>query len=103
MTKPSGSLSIWQASQQNTSLARLISIHAASKQNWHCVEPLIPLHLLSASRPGPVQEGVWTLYADNPGTATKLRHLKPRLLEKLVHENAGVTDIKIKTHQPTGR
>lgn len=61
------------------------------RQVW---EAIAPPALLAATRPGALQRGMLTVYADNGAIAAKLRQQAQRLLAKLQERGLEVTAIR---------
>ena len=77
-------------------LQRLQQRIQESNARFEAIKECIPAALLSFIRPGPVDEGQWTLLVSNPAVATKLRHLQPLLEDALRAHDWPVGSLRIK-------
>ena len=77
-------------------LSALLDSHRHARACHSLVEPLLPSGLASQLGPGPLQDGVWTIFAAGPSSAAKARQLLPRLLGRLQESRADVREVKVK-------
>ena len=80
---------------ETPTLAGLLASHAQAHRCFEVVLPLLPSGLASQLRAGPVEGGVWTLFAAGPASAAKARQLLPALRERL-QAGHGVREVKVK-------
>lgn len=78
-----GTLPLGQALDHNTTLATLLARVQAGRDRYDALRSLLPPELLDAVRPGPLLDDGWTLLADGPTAAAKLRQWLPRLADHL--------------------
>ncbi len=90
------SVSLLQASQNNTSLARLMDIHRDSNVRLQAITALIPAALRPSVKAGPIEQGVWCLLVANTTTAAKLRQLLPAFEAQLRVNGLDVKTIRLK-------
>lgn len=97
-TKPSvpNSLPIGKVLMQAEPLQRLQQRIQESKDRFEAVKGCIPAALLSYIKPGPVDEGQWTLLVSNTAVAAKLRHLQPLMEDALRAHDWRVCSLRIK-------
>jgi hypothetical protein len=76
-------------------------LHEA-RAHFDTVAPLLPPGLRADVRPGPVEDGVWTLLAAHNPAAAKLRQLSPLLLQRLQQAGWQGTAIKVRVQPRTG-
>ena len=90
------SRSLAEALRGVPTVAGVLAGHREAAACYALVEPLLPSGLASQLRPGPLQEGTWTLFAAGNASAAKTRQLLPRLLERLQAVRADVQAVKVK-------
>ncbi|HEX6362666.1 MAG TPA: DciA family protein [Albitalea sp.] len=90
------SLPIADALQRSAPLALLRQRLEDSKARFAAVHDLLPAALARHVRPGPVDEAAWCLLAANAAVAAKLRHLVPRLEERLHQRGWQVTAVRVR-------
>jgi len=67
-----------------------------SNARFAAIHALLPAALAQHVRPGPVDEGGWSLLAANASVAAKLRQLQPRLEDVLRERGWQGSAIRIK-------
>ncbi|MEN9419445.1 MAG: hypothetical protein RI988_3065 [Pseudomonadota bacterium] len=90
------SRSLADALEATPTVAGVLAGHREAAACYVLIEPLLPSGLASQLRPGPLQEGTWTLFAAGNASAAKARQLLPRLLERLQAVRADVQAVKVK-------
>jgi hypothetical protein len=85
-----------RAIESSSTLAGLLSGHRRSQACMQTVRVALPQPLQALVRAGPIDEGVWTLFAQHAAAASKLRQFLPNLLERLSTVAPDVKDIKVK-------
>ncbi len=103
--------SLSEALQAAPTVAGVLAGHREAQACYALIEPLLPSGLASQLRPGPLQDGTWTLFAAGNASAAKVRQLLPRLAERLQASRGDVKVVKVKivprqedsTRQPGGR
>lgn len=96
MKRAPPSVTLLQASQNNSSLALLMHQHRESALRLQAITALIPVNLRSSIKAGPIDETAWCLLLDNNSTAAKLRQLLPALEAHLRTQGLGVKTIRLK-------
>jgi hypothetical protein len=101
MTTPSAPrrphpVTLQQAAEDSPTLARLAQLARESGEQLKAIEPLIPLALRSAVRPGPIDGLSWCLLVDSNAAAAKLRQVLPALLGRLREHGSRITSIRLK-------
>jgi hypothetical protein len=94
-------LSVREVLGQAGPLAQLLQRAQESKARLQVVASVLPAGLLSAIRPGPLDEEGWLLLVDHGAAAAKLRQLLPRLEQALQDKGWQATPIKVRI-QPRG-
>ena len=77
-------------------LAGLLAGHRQSQACYQQILPRLPTALRPLVRPGPIDEGCWTLFAEHAAAASKLRQLLPLLLEAVTAQEQRVRELKVK-------
>ncbi len=77
-------------------LTRLMDRLRESNAMFATIRPLLPAALAPSVRPGPLDEAGWSLLSANAAVAAKLRHLMPRLEDRLRENGHAVAAIRIK-------
>jgi hypothetical protein len=85
-----------RAIEGSSTLAGLLSGHRRSRSGFQLVQPHLPAAMRTLVRPGPIDEGCWTLFAEHAAAASKLRQLLPLLLDAVAVRDPGIKDIKVK-------
>ena len=76
-------LPLAEALGRSAALTSLRARLADSDARFEAIRAAVPAGLLPHLRPGPVDDGGWSLLAANAAVASKLRQLQPRLEETL--------------------
>jgi len=90
------SLPIADALQRSAPLALLRQRLQDSNARFAAIRGLLPPALALHVKPGPVDDDCWSLLAANASVAAKLRHLLPRLEERLLERGWKVIPIRIR-------
>ena len=96
--RPTPARHVGDAIEASASLAALLAGHRRSQACFEALRPRLPGLLRSVVRPGPIDEGRWTLFAENGAAAAKLRQLAPDLLAAASCRDPGITELKIRIH-----
>jgi Dna[CI] antecedent, DciA len=91
---------VGQVLESTPSLAGLLGGHRRAQACYARVAHLLPPPLGTQVRPGPIDGGVWTLFAAHGGAAAKLRQALPTLLAAVAHEDPPITEIRVKVLPP---
>lgn len=98
-----GTLALRDALDDSEPLARLMQRVAGSRRRLDVVRPLVPASLLSALRPGPLDDdGSWTVLASHNAAAAKLRQLLPQLERALHDAGCPCPRITVRVRPPQG-
>jgi len=84
-----------QALQEHPTLAGLLQGHRQSQQWWAEVSRTLG-PLAAQVRPGPIEQGCWTLLAAHGSAAAKLRQWVPLLIEQLQAQGHEVREVRVK-------
>lgn len=101
MNRRHQSVTLFQASQDSPTLARLTELTRDSVARLKAVESLIPAPLRPAVKAGPIEGPVWCLILDNNAAAAKIRQLLPALEAHLRVKGCKLSSIRLKV-QVTG-
>jgi hypothetical protein len=85
-----------RAIEASPSLAGLLAGHRRSQQCFAQVRTVLPELLRALVRPGPIEEGSWTLFAQHASAASKLRQWLPTLVERAAEREPTIKEIKVK-------
>jgi len=96
MKRAPPSVTLLQASQNNSSLALLMNQHRESTRRLQAITALIPESLRNGVKAGPIDETAWCLLLNNNSTAAKLRQLLPALEAHLRVNGLAVKSIRLK-------
>jgi hypothetical protein len=96
MNRPQPSVTLLQASQNNSNLARLMELNRDSNVRLQAIANLIPTALRPDVKAGPIEAGVWCLLLGNTTTAAKLRQLLPAFEAHLRSNGLAVKTIRLK-------
>ncbi len=77
-------------------LAGLLAGHRQSQACFQLILPRLPAAIRPMVRPGPIDEGCWTLFAEHAAAASKLRQLLPLLLDAVTAHERSVRELKVK-------
>jgi hypothetical protein len=92
-TKP---LSLYQATQNSPTLARLCELAAESSACLKIIEPLLPTTIRPWVKPGPIDDTHWCLIVSSNAIASKVRQLIPALESRLQSSGKAVGSIRLK-------
>lgn len=90
------SVPIRQVLAQAEPLQRLQQRLRDSRARFDAVRGCLPPMLLPHLRPGPLDEGQWTLLATSQAVAAKLRHLQPHIEAALRDQGWPACTLRIK-------
>lgn len=96
MNRHPPSVTLLQASQNNSGLSRLMDISRESNARLQTITALIPPALRNDVAAGPIEDGVWCLLLTNNTTAAKLRQLLPAFEAHLRVNSLEVNSIRLK-------
>lgn len=85
-----------RAIESSSTLAGLLSGHRRSQACMQAVRDALPPQLQTLVRAGPIEAGVWAVFAQHAAAASKLRQFLPNLLERLKKVAPDITEIKVK-------
>lgn len=91
---PHAAVPIARAIGDSAPLTRLVDRLRESGERFDALRPALPLPMQPHLRPGPIDDHGWTLLADNPAVAAKLRQLLPDLAQHL--QAAGWPPVEIR-------
>ena len=98
-----GTVSLAEALQGNPSLGALLGRWREAQQCMHVAAPILGPDLSASMRPGPVQDGQWTLLAASGGAAAKSRQLLPRITQAVQALGLGVQTVRVRVLPPAQR
>jgi hypothetical protein len=87
---------VGQAIEGSASLASLLAGHRRAQDCFAAVRRLLPFGLDRSVRAGPIQDGQWTLFAQNGAVAAKLRQALPTLLQAVQAREPEVRELRVK-------
>jgi len=87
---------IGAALERSAPLALLRERLRDSTARFDAVRPLLPPLLRAHVKPGPLDEESWSLLADSPAVAAKLRHLQPQLEDELLRQGWKAVTVRIR-------
>ena len=87
---------IGTALERSVPLALLRERLRDSTARFNAVRPLLPAPLCAHVKPGLLDQESWSLLADSPAVAAKLRHLQPRLEAELLQQGWKVVMVRIR-------
>ena len=99
---PKKSVSLYQATQNSPTLARLSDLAVDSSARLKAIENLLPAAIRSSIKPGPIDGAEWCLILSSNAVAAKVRQLLPTLLAQLNNRGWQVNSIRLKI-QTSGR
>jgi len=85
-----------KALSDSVPLAALLAQAQLSRSCLEAVRPVLGDALASQLRPGPIDEGIWTVLAVNGQAAAKARQLVPLLQQAIYQAGIPVTGIRTK-------
>jgi hypothetical protein len=95
-TSPAAAIPFADVMQSTPPLARLFDRLRESNAMFAAIRPLLPPALAASVRPGPLDEGGWSLLGANAAVAAKLRQLAPRFEARLRESGHVVAAVRIK-------
>ncbi len=90
------SVSLYQATQNSPTLARLSDLALDSSARLRAIELLLPMPIRRSIKPGPIDGTEWCLILSNSAVAAKVRQLLPALQAHLNSKGWEVTSIRLK-------
>ena len=93
------SVTIDSALANSAPLASLMARLRESLARLEAIAPLLPAALRPSVHAGPVDPDAWTLLADNPACATKLRQMIPQLEAELVSRGWPRLDVRVRVRR----
>ncbi len=81
---------------QSPVLARLAQQGQESKRWFDTVKFLLPEAIRQAVKPGPIDNTVWCLLAENAAIAARLRQLLPIILAQLAAQGTEINAIRVR-------
>ena len=96
----SGTWTLGAALDQSTPLAQLLQRLQESRARFDALGALLPEALRAAVRPGPLDDGGWTLLVSDGAAAAKLRQLLPAL--QAAQQAAGFTPLAVRVRVQPG-
>ena len=90
------SVSLYQATQNSPTLARLSDLALDSSARLKAVELLLPVAIRPSIKPGPIDGAEWCLILNNSAVAAKVRQLLPALQAHLNSKGWEVNSIRLK-------
>lgn len=88
--------SVSEALVASDTLTSLLGSHRRANACMALVSASLAPALRGQMRPGPVEDGTWTILANHGGAAAKLRQALPTLLEALAAGGENITEIRVK-------
>ena len=98
--KPELAVPLGTALSRSEPLAHLLARLQASQDRYAAVAAALPAPLRSQVAAGPLDDTGWTLMADHPAAAAKLRQFLPMLEAKLQAEGFPTLPVKVKVRPP---
>jgi len=89
-------LSLYQATQNSPTFARLSDLASDSSARLKAIEPLLPIAIRPSIKPGPIDGAEWCLILSNSAIAAKVRQLLPALQAHLNSKGWEVNSIRLK-------
>lgn len=96
MNRRQHSVTLFQASQDSPTLAKLTELSRDSVARLNAIEALIPGPLRSCIKAGPIEGAVWCLLLENNSAAAKVRQLLPAMAAHLRVKGWDVESIRLK-------
>jgi hypothetical protein len=88
------------ALRDSAALARLRERLDDSHRRFLAIQDLLPATLAALVQPGPVDDAGWTLLVANGAAAAKLRHLQPRLEQRLAERGWTAQPLRVRVRAP---
>lgn len=95
-----GTVALSEALEGNPTLGALLGRWRLAQECMQAAVPVLGPALAAVMRPGPVEEGAWTLLAPSGSAAAKARQLLPRLSEAVQARGLGVETVRIRISSP---
>lgn len=96
MNRRQHSVTLFQASQDSPTLAKLTELSRDSVARLKAIEALIPSPLRSCIKAGPIEGTTWCLLLENNAAAAKVRQLLPAMAAHLRVKGWDVESIRLK-------
>ncbi len=96
MNRRQHSVTLFQASQDSPTLAKLTELSRDSVARLKAIEALIPSPLRTCIKAGPIEGTVWCLILENNSAAAKIRQLLPAMAAHLRVKGWDVETIRLK-------
>jgi hypothetical protein len=96
MNRRQHSVTLFQATQDSPTLAKLTELSRDSVARLKAIESLIPGPLRSCIKAGPIEGPVWCLILENNSAAAKVRQLLPAMAAHLRVKGWDVDSIRLK-------
>jgi len=96
MNRRQHSVTLFQASQDSPTLAKLTELTRDSVARLKAIEALIPSPLRPCIKAGPIEGTVWCLILENNSAAAKIRQLLPAMTAHLRVKGWDVESIRLK-------
>ena len=96
MNRRQHSVTLFQASQDSPTLAKLSELSRDSVARLKAIEALIPSPLRTCIKAGPIEGAVWCLILENNSAAAKIRQLLPAMAAHLRVKGWDVESIRLK-------
>ena len=96
MNRRQHSVTLFQASQDSPTLAKLTELSRDSVARLKAIEALIPGPLRTCIKAGPIEGTVWCLILENNSAAAKIRQLLPAMAAHLRVKGWDVETIRLK-------
>lgn len=96
MNRRQHSVTLFQATQDSPTLAKLTELSRDSVARLKAIEALIPGPLRSCIKAGPIEGTVWCLLLENNSAAAKVRQLLPAMAAHLRVKGWDVESIRLK-------
>jgi hypothetical protein len=96
MNRRQHSVTLFQASQDSPTLAKLTELSRDSVARLKAIEALIPGPLRSCIKAGPIEGTAWCLLLENNSAAAKMRQLLPAMAAHLRVKGWDVESIRLR-------
>jgi hypothetical protein len=96
MNRRQHSVTLFQATQDSPTLAKLTELSRDSVARLKAIESLIPGPLRSCIKAGPIEGPVWCVILENNSAAAKVRQLLPAMAAHLRVKGWDVDSIRLK-------
>jgi hypothetical protein len=95
-------VSLYQATQESPTLARLSDLALDSSARLKAIELLLPATIRSSIKAGPIEGTEWCLILSNSAVAAKVRQLLPALQAHLNTRGWEINSIRLKVQTSKG-